>query len=198
MKSCKLLLAVICASALLGALVESASARSLSTTSQTMRATFASVRFAGVFGSITCHATIEGSMHTRTIAKIVGALIGYVTSASMGACAEGSASILRETLPWHVRYESFTGTLPAISSARFTIVGVSFRIREPLATCLARSSAESPARITLNRNTGSGVVETAELGGTIATSCGANGSFSSDRGPITVLNSTTRYTITLI
>jgi hypothetical protein len=191
MRLSKLLLATIGATVLLGALVGSASARSFSSTSQTLRSTFSRVRFSGVFGSITCHVTLEGSLHTRTIAKVAGTLIGYITAANLGECAEGSATILRETLPWHVRYLSFTGTLPAITSLSINVIGASFRVREPLATCLARSTPESPSVGTFNREAG-GALLTAEISGTIPTSCGANGSFASDRGAVTVLNSTTR------
>jgi len=198
MKLSKLLLATIGATVLLGALVGSASARSFSTTSQTLRATFREVRFNGAFGNITCQVTLEGSLHARTIAKTVGSLIGYITAAVLGPCAEGQATILRETLPWHARYLAFTGTLPNIVTIRINVTGASFRIREPLATCLATSTAEAPAIGTFNRNTTTGALETAEIGGTIPTTCGVNGTFASNRGPVTVLNSTTRITVTLI
>lgn len=197
MKFCKLLLVTVGATVLLSSLVGSASARSFSTTSQSLRRTFREFRFNGAFGNITCELTLSGSLHTRTIAKTVGALIGYINSASVGPCREGTFTILRETLPWHMRYLAFTGTLPNIITIRENIVGFAFRIREPLATCLSASSASSPMVLTFNRNTTTGVLETAELGGTIPSSCGINGTFGSNRGPVTTAEGA-RITLTLI
>ncbi len=199
MKLSKLLLGLVGASVLLAALVSSASARSVSTSSQTLRATFREVRFSGGFGTTVCAVTLEGSLHTRTIAKTAGALIGYITAANLGACTTGSATILRETLPWHVRYRSFTGTLPAISSIVTDVVGASFQIREPVfgVTCLARTTAETPARGTYTREAG-GALTTATIGGESPTSCGVNGSFTGTSSALTVLNSASRITVTLI
>jgi hypothetical protein len=197
MKLSKLLLATVGAAVLLGALVSSASAGRLSSSSQTLRTAFRTVTFNGVFGDIRCSVTLEGSLHSRTIAKVAGNLIGYITSAVLGRCEEGRATILRETLPWHARYLSFAGTLPSITSIRINVIGASFRIQEPFAGCLATSSTTSPAIGTFNREAG-GVLTSAEIGGTLPTSCGIEGSFSSTRDPVTVLNSTTRITVTLI
>jgi hypothetical protein len=197
MRLSKLFLATIAATVLLGAVVGGASARSFSSSSQTFRLTFSRLRLAGVFGSFSCRLTLEGSLHTRTIGKVAGTLIGYITAANLGPCQEGQGTILRETLPWHVRYLSFTGTLPAITSLAINVIGYAYRIREPLATCLLRSTAESPVVGTFNREAG-GALLTAEMGGTILTSCGVNASFSSDRAATTVLNGTARITVTLI
>ncbi|HEU4702902.1 MAG TPA: hypothetical protein VFS37_10510 [Conexibacter sp.] len=197
MRHCKLLLAAACCAVLLSALVGSASAGRLSTVTQTFRSSFRSVSLNGVFGSITCQMSLEGSLHSRTIAKSSGTLIGYVTAAALGTCAEGRATILRETLPWHVRYASFSGTLPNITSIRVNVSGFSLRIQEPFAGCLWRSEAANPLIITLNREAG-GSLTTAELGGTMPSTCGFSGTASSDRAPVTILNSTVRVTVTLI
>jgi hypothetical protein len=197
MKLSKLLLAALAASALLSAFAGSSSARSFSTSSQTFRTLFTRLKFSGAFGNITCGVQVEGSLHSRTIAKVAGSLIGYITAATLLACSEGTATILRETLPWHLRYESFSGTLPVISWIHIIIIGWSWRIREPLATCLGTSTAERPAKIWIIRESG-GALTSDEIGGTIPTSCGIEGSFSSERAPVTVLNSTTRITVTLI
>ncbi|HEU4703527.1 MAG TPA: hypothetical protein VFS37_13675 [Conexibacter sp.] len=196
MKLCKLLLATVAATVLLGALAGAASARNYSSTSQTWRSSFREVRFNGVFGNITCQMTLEGSMHSRTITKEPFILIGYVTTANLGPCAEGRATILRETLPWHERRLRFTRILPNFGSVTDSI-GFNFRIQEPFAGCLASSTAERPALLTFNREV-TGVLTTAEVGGTIPTSCGVEGSFTSSRGPVTVLNSSTRITLGLI
>jgi hypothetical protein len=195
----KALLTVAGASILLAALVGVASAGKLSTSSQTLRATFREVRFSGGFGSTTCPVTVEGSFHERTISKNSGALTGYITRAIIGTCATGTATILAETLPWHVRYNSFTGTLPNITSVVANIVGTAFQIHEPVfgITCLARATEGEPARITFNREAG-GVLTTAVLSGSVGTNCGASGTFTGTSTSFTVLNSATRITVTLI
>jgi hypothetical protein len=198
MKLCKLLLATVGAAMLLCALVGNASARNLSTTNQNFRIPFRAVSFQGAFANITCQITIEGSLHGRTIPKVLGTLVGYITRADLGPCAEGSASIQRDTLPWHIRYLSFTGTLPDITAIRVNIIDVGFRARETFAACLARSTAANPVIGTLNRDVASRAITTAELGGVLPTDCGINATFSSDRAPVTLLNTTTRITVTLI
>lgn len=197
----KTLLAVAGATVFLAALTSAASARNLSISNQNLRASWRSSRFSGAFGETVCPLTIEGSFHSRTIAKVVGTLTGFVTRAITGACSVGSATLLTETLPWHSRYQGFTGTLPNITSLTANVIGVSMRIREPgSAICLARSSATEPVVITANREVG-GALTTAEIGGTIrvgAECFAVAGMFASDRGPVSVLGSATRLTITLI
>lgn len=198
MKLSKLLFTTLGVSVLLGALVGGANARILSSSSQTWRATFRTVTFNGVFGNIRCSLSLEGSFNARTIGKTaVSILYGHVNSANLGPCATGTATILRATLPWHVGFYRYFGTLPNVTVIGLIIRTFSIRIREPFATCLATSSNESPAVLNLNRELG-GAVATAELGGTIPTSCGATGSFESSRDPFTVSGSATRITITLI
>jgi hypothetical protein len=197
MRIAKALLAVAGATLLLGALASAASARILSTSSQTLRASFREIRFNGAFGNSSCAVTVEGSFHQRTQAKVAGSLVGYITRADLGACAEGRATVLRETLPWHIQYSSFSGTLPNITAFRANVIGVSFRIQEPFAGCLGRSEAANPATVIFNREAG-GALTTVTLGGSVPTSCGITGTFSSNAGPVTVLNSATRITLTLI
>jgi len=201
MKLGKLLIATLGAAVLLSALVSAASARSFSTSSQTLRSTFREVRFTLPFGVTNCQVTLEGSLHSRTIAKVVGSLIGFITRAILGPCSSGSATILTETLPWHTQYRAFTGTLPNITSLSVNVIGSSFRVREPgFVTCLARSTTTEPAIGTFNREAG-GALTTSEIGGSIRTGgeCfGQVGSFTSDRGPVTVLGAATRITVTLI
>ncbi|HEU4703540.1 MAG TPA: hypothetical protein VFS37_13740 [Conexibacter sp.] len=198
MKGCKLLLATTVATALFAGLVGVASARNLSSTSQTWRATWGVLIFQGAIGEIDCEISLEGTFHARTIAKVLGSLIGYVTRAEVARCAEGRMTILRETLPWHVPYTGFSGTLPSITVIRTSIIGLSLRIQEPLAACLVRGTPENPVNFAFNRNTATGVLDTAEISGTVPTSCGVNGTFSSSRAPVTVLSSSTRITVLLI
>jgi hypothetical protein len=91
---------------------------------------------------IQCEATLEGTFHSRTISKVSGSLIGYVTSAFIGPtanCFEGVIAILRETLPWHVRFWKFQGALPSITGVFLEIVNLSMSITPTgMMTCLLR------------------------------------------------------------
>jgi hypothetical protein len=195
----RLLLATIGATVLLGSLVGSASARTLSleNASATFRVVFRTVTFNGIFGDIRCAVTVEGSVHARTLAKVTTNLIGYITSAILGTCAEGTATILRETLPWHVHYSGFTSTLPNITSIRLAADGVSFRMREPFATCLATSTHERPAIGTFGRSVSTRKVTEAELSGRVPTNCGSEGTLSSTKDRVVDGNGA-ELTVTLI
>lgn len=199
MKAGKTLFALAVTTVFLGAHVGVASAGRLSSSSQTLRATFARLEFTGGFGTASCPVTIEGSFHSRSIAKIAGSLTGHITRSVVGACNAGAVTVLTETLPWHTQYSSFSGTLPNITNIRANIIGVAFSIREPAfgITCLARSEARQPSTLTLNRE-GGGAITTVTAGGTVGTNCGASGSLSGTSSSITVLNSATRITVTLI
>lgn len=100
-----------------------------------------------------CRLTLEGSIHSSTINKVARALIGHVNRAELSGCTGGSATVLTEALPWHITYEGFRGTLPSIERLNVALLNVSFRIapRES-PTCLMRSTAESPVRSSLPRN----------------------------------------------
>jgi hypothetical protein len=195
----KTLFAIAGATVVMSLLVGAASAGRLSTSSQTGRATFSAVSFRGGFGTTVCSVTLEGSFHTRTIVKTAGSLVGYITRAASGGCSQGSATILTETLPWHMRYSSFTGTLPNISGIIFRIISLSFQIREPVfgITCLARSTEAAPTIATYNREAG-GALTTAITSSRVPTNCGTEGELSGTSNSFTVLGSATRITITLI
>lgn len=201
MRTAKACLAIAGAAVAMAALVSAAAARNLSTSSQTLRATFASIEMGGEAGIARCALTLEGSFHERTTAKMAGRLVGFVTRATFGGCSVGSATVLTETLPWHVRYLSFTGTLPNITSIRANIIGAGVRVLEPFGVaCLVRSTETEPTFVTFNREVG-GVLTTATLGGAIrsgAECIGATGRVSGTSNSLTVLNSTTRITIRLI
>src|SRR5438270_9952949 len=118
MRHSKLLIAVFSATVMMALAVSSASAAHLSTGNQNFRTVYTSLNFAepsGFFGTISCRVTMEGSFHSATIAKVIGSLIGYVTRATAATCTGGGATINQPSLPWHVRYGGFTGTLPSIT-----------------------------------------------------------------------------------
>jgi len=143
MKLSKLLFAVVGATVLLGALVSSASARSIAGNTTRLTA-FSSLRFEGAFGSSDCVITLSSSLHSRTITKSPGTLIGYIDDARLGACSSISATILRETLPWHVRYRSFSGTLPNITRISTDVIGFAVKTRIVAESCLLRSEVNEP------------------------------------------------------
>ena len=197
-----MLLGLVAASVLLGVLAGPAAARNLSISNQQLRAQFREVNFRLSSVTARCQVTLEASYHSRTIAKVQGSLVGYITTARLGPCSAGSATILTETLPWHIRYLAFSGILPNITALIANSVGGSFRIREPFGiNCLARSTETEPMVLTAEREF-AGALTGARLGGSIAT--GAEcfrevGTMTSDTGTITVLGSTTtRITVRLI
>jgi hypothetical protein len=155
MKLSKLLLATVGATVLLGALVASASARNFSVSNQNISAMWSSVHFTGPFGGLAdCHLTLEGSLHSRTIAKVAGSLIGYITRAILGRCEAGTATIEQERLPWHISYSGFEGALPNITSIFIHVVGASFHVRTTEGiTCHVLTTATEPARGILHRST---------------------------------------------
>jgi hypothetical protein len=197
MKLRRTLFAMAGATVLLGALVATASAGRLSSSSQTLRATFSRVDFGGGFGTSECPLTLEGSFHSKTLAKVAGSLTGYITRAIVGTCIRGSGTILTATLPWHVRYVSFAGTLPAIQRINAQISGVNFNIREPTfgVSCLASNASMNVA---FTREASGALTSAAVEGPNIETSCGIRGTLSGTSTAFTVLGSGGRITVTLI
>ena len=191
MKICKLLLATVGASVLLGALVSGASARNWSVSNQNLSAMWRSLEFALPGATTRCQLTVEGSLHTRTLPKIVGSLIGYITKVILGPCTAGTASVLAETLPWHVRYSAFSGSLPEITSIIIHVVNASFRMREAGGiSCLVRTSAAEPSVGTFHRNTANAAITEVGVSGEIRTGAecfGVRGRFTSDSGAVSLL-----------
>ncbi|MGB2695821.1 MAG: hypothetical protein WBD55_11645 [Dehalococcoidia bacterium] len=78
--------------------------------------------------------TLRGSLH-RTIAKTTGSLAGVITDCRSTLGEAGLIFITIEvrcelTLPWHVRYVGFTGTLPNIRESILLLLGIGFRVRD--------------------------------------------------------------------
>jgi len=127
--------------------VNEASGRRFSYTNSTLRATWSQMIFnAAGLGGVSCPVTLEGSLHSRTLSKISGQLIGHITRATIAeaSCLGGTLQRLAETLPWHWRYDSFTGTLPNIVTIKQQIVGVSLRVTISGIACLYKSTAARP------------------------------------------------------
>jgi hypothetical protein len=160
----KLILTALTAAVVLGAAIDTATAQRFEVTNTSIRTTFPTLRFFGSepFGGtveIACPVTIEGTFHSRTIAKGPERLIGYITRAilNQNACAEGGFTgftILQERLPWHIRYESFAGALPNITRLNLRFALATFKMRAVFfgIECLFQSTVTSPLRAFVERN----------------------------------------------
>lgn len=198
MKLCKLLFAAAGATLLLGALVSTASARNFSTSSQTLRSSWREVIFELPI-QISCQVTLEGSLHARTLPKVLGSLMGYITSAILGPCSSFTATILRETLPWHIRYSGFEPRLPEIRSIIVHVDGFAVKIREPFGiSCLARSEALQPFIGRFHRNPVTRELIGTSIGGSLP--CGGfQVGLSSSEGTVSLQGTTgTRVSVSLI
>jgi hypothetical protein len=153
------MLVALVAALALAAAVGTASAARLEISNQAIRTVWREVRATALGLEITCPVTVEGSFHSRTISKIRNALVGYITRAIGNHPCRGSGEIYilnateilevtatTNSLPWHIRYDSFTGTLPNIRSVRLQFVGASslVEIRGFGLKCLYLSTVESP------------------------------------------------------
>jgi hypothetical protein len=206
LKQSKVWLALLGATVALGALVGTASARNLSISNQNIRATWATMEFsnpgAGVL--VRCPVTLEGSLHSRTIAKVAGSLIGFITRALVAeaSCTGGRARVRGETLPWHVTYQGFTGTLPNIVRLNTSVVRPAFDVTATFfgfpITCTFRTSNVNGI---FNREAGGALtnvqVEGRELVGEGGFGC-ERGNLSGTSTSLTLQGANTRLTVTLI
>jgi hypothetical protein len=142
-KSYKHTLAAITAALLLSAAVPTASARNLSVSNARFRIVWDQLsQQTGLGIDIECRVILEGSFHRSTIAKISRSLIGAVTSARSdnATCTggtlwmhNGSEIVLgvraAQSLPWHITYEDFEGTLPRVSSIDLLLRGIRLTFR---------------------------------------------------------------------
>lgn len=143
----RLLIAALTATVVLGTAVGSASAGRLSVTNSQFRVVWRNLELSNTAteGTIRCTVTFEGSFHSATISKIRNAQIGRVTAAhSINICTGGSNTINRETLPWDILYQSFTGTLPNITGIAFLLTRASFASFTGGNSCRATFTTENP------------------------------------------------------
>lgn len=125
----KLTIAALLSSLLLAVAVGSACASRLSISETHFKIIYSPLSFIPSFGGTTrCPVTLEGSFHSRTSSKVAGALAGFITSTTVGPCEAGRARVDTETLPWHIQYTSFAGTLPNITSIDQTTLRPSWEI----------------------------------------------------------------------
>jgi hypothetical protein len=207
--SAKPVLTALVAALLLASVVSSAFARNLRVSSRTFRVTWSSLEFAEPVTRITmrCQVTLEGSFHSATIAKVERLLIGAITRANVKeeSCTGGRDRPNNETLPWHVTYENFTGTLPNISTVGLLLSRVSFNIEMPL-VCTGRYGISTDnISGSAAREAGGGITTLSPVRGrnfatlerTISGACPTRVSFEGT-GATFVLGTTARITVTLI
>jgi len=96
-----------------------------------------------------CSVTLLGSFHRKTIQKIIRSLIGTVAHAVVGDCDNGTLVFDRRP-PWHVTYEGFRGTLPAITGVRLLFRGYRFTISNAGTGAVCLTNAERNAAGTAN------------------------------------------------
>jgi hypothetical protein len=140
----KLVMGGLAAAMVLAFAVGTAAARRIQVSEQRFYVIWSSLEFEfGTGSAISCPVTLLGSFHSRTMAKVSGQLIGYVTHVDVG---EPSCSMraLRETLPWHVQYNSFAGALPAITRVRVALINTGFLFGGGIA-CLYMGTQARPA-----------------------------------------------------
>lgn len=162
----------------------------------------------GIDDLFNCPVTLEGSFHSATLMrKVSGGLAGNINRAVLGRCNTERSwleqpQFLVATLPWHLRYSSFAGTLPRVTSVSWSITGFAFsavergffrlnclyRAPEPLVFRTTRESLGAITAATLE-----GRVEKTTMGG----ECAFSGTLSG-APRVTALGSTSAVTVTLI
>jgi hypothetical protein len=152
------LLATVVVTLVLGVAVGSASANRLSVSTQSFRLNWSALAITSEAGRVECSVTLEGTFHRETTAKTAGQLLGYILRPALGTpCTGGTATLLSETLPWHIRYESFTGNLPNITGVSAAFAGLAIGITKGGLPCLLRTEAAQPVSATAIREGGSTV-----------------------------------------
>jgi len=213
MRGLRKLIATLAATAFLAAITTAvASAREFESSNQNTRIVFRPVILHASNGdSVSCTITLEGSFHYRTIRKVEAALVGYITRAIVDTpnCRSGPntgirAVALTETLPWHITYVDFSGTLPNVT-LRFKLNNTSFALLGVpiIGTCRYRASPNGiiggPVGREITEGTRNATI-TVEEGASIRSetfSCPA-GQFTSGPTPIVQLGTTTAITVRLI
>jgi len=216
-KTIKAALTALAAGFLLSTTIATASARSFSSSSQTLRATWASFEFSLAGATVRCRVTLEGSFHSRTFAKVERSSIGAVTRAiSARPCTGGEVWFDNgvepapggriNRLPWNLTYEAWGFTLPNIELLDFLVTRFSV-VRQIGGSCTARyGNATDNLTLITKRESGGGLTTITPAVGrdrvTLVTRLG--GIFCPERitlsgtGNLTVLGSASRITVTLI
>jgi len=142
----------------------------------------------GFTAAVRCDVTLEGSYHYRVLQKTPEALVGYVTGATVRRpCLGGEAwafngierqgtTTLANSLPWHVRYESFSGSLPNITAVGQRLIGARFLVEAEFLgvrlRCNYTTSTTEPGRIPVLREVNTRALTEVQLGGEIRSDTG--------------------------
>jgi hypothetical protein len=222
----RLMTGAFVAALLLAGAVGTATANRLRFSNQSFRIVWSTLTFFEPNAPMTpivvrCPVTMEGSFHSATISKMRNALIGYITKAITAPemcfgeqdprlfIRNGTQIFLDgntyESLPWHVQYESFSGTLPTITGVRVGIVGMAFLILDIFHQCLFMSTAANPAYGIFQREANGAITGfRAEEMTAIPLKEALNGRPCPmsikwfETGTVTLLGATTRITLTLV
>jgi hypothetical protein len=129
-KSGKLLLVAITAALVLASLAAAANAnRSIEVRPLPITATSVGgiVFLEAGGGTVSCPLTLNVTLHS-SISKAVESLMGSVGGGTVGRCTSstGANVVARLLLLWHIRFQSFRGTLPNITGLLFTAVNSAF------------------------------------------------------------------------
>ena len=131
-----------------------ASANRLSMSESSFEMVWESITFTieGGMGGPECALTLSGSFHSRTLSKTTGLLVGLVPDRQLEPeeCDNGGNARIAVLpgLAWHLRYRSFSGTLPTVASVSFDVVGAEFGWDLNGIQCLASVTQEQPLPLT--------------------------------------------------
>jgi hypothetical protein len=151
------LLLTFAAVTLLAAGTQIASARRIAVSVQTLRSVWSSMEFnLNGLTTVRCPVTLEGSFASRTISKVFGTLIARYNRGIFGeaSCVSGSARVLAETIPWHEKWATFTGTLPNITMWGWRWPDWRFLTRVLEISCLYTTSETEPVIAESHREAG--------------------------------------------
>lgn len=135
-----------------------AHADALSLSHTNIRAVWSSFTLRGGGIEVRCPVTLEGSFHSSTVVKAIGLLVGFINRGSLSRerCTGAEAvALLTETLPWHVSFDSFSGTLPLITGVKLRLIGAAMLSRVFGLSCLYRSTTSRPFLSTTTISSGS-------------------------------------------
>ena len=209
----KTILPLLAATALLALAASGASARSFSFSEKNFELIWnpaltskTQLTFGDNSGSIVieCNVTLLGRYSVNTVAKRTEVNQGTINHGETEGCRNGTLTIRTETMPWNLRYRSFTGTLPAITTITTGMIGATFRVRERNgATCISQTTTAEPGvgiieeRLTNLETIRADETRTIRLGGEFLCNFATPGHFAG-RGLIRNLPRTANITITLI
>ncbi len=147
-------LAALAAAASLAAFASTASANDLLGNEVEMYFDWEELTFEAGGFEVTCPVTFLNDLHSLFIEKTYGLLVGFVDHAQVAAaeCAGGGLTFQAGTLPWHLTYKSFTGTLPTPTQVTFLLRRMGFTVSSGGITCLGVTDAADSMDLILDLN----------------------------------------------